>query len=107
MIGYPSKWVLFKVARNTPSGGPSEKTKLIAYGLWEKAGKPEGKADYFWAEAEKIVKAPPPETNYVCYICGMRAYYDGRCGDGPITMCGCGRGNAIPASEYTGRGWYG
>ena len=28
-------------------------------------------------------------SNYVCSHCGAEAYYDGRCGDGPILMCGC------------------
>lgn len=27
---------------------------------------------------------------YVCNKCGKAAYYDGRCGDGPILMCGHG-----------------
>jgi hypothetical protein len=29
--------------------------------------------------------------DYVCSTCGASAYYDGRMGDGPILMCGCGR----------------
>jgi len=28
-------------------------------------------------------------SNYVCSRCGTAAYYDGRCGDGPILVCGC------------------
>lgn len=28
-------------------------------------------------------------TNYVCSRCGSGAYYDGRCGDGPVLMCKC------------------
>jgi hypothetical protein len=28
-------------------------------------------------------------SNYVCSYCGAAAYYDGRCGDGPVLMCGC------------------
>ncbi len=28
-------------------------------------------------------------SNYVCSHCGAEAYYDGRCGDGPVLMCGC------------------
>lgn len=27
--------------------------------------------------------------DYFCSCCGASAYYDGRCGDGPILMCGC------------------
>jgi len=27
--------------------------------------------------------------NYECSSCGEPAYYDGRCGDGPVLMCGC------------------
>lgn len=26
---------------------------------------------------------------YECSECGAAAYYDGRCGDGPILVCGC------------------
>jgi hypothetical protein len=26
---------------------------------------------------------------YVCSVCGESAYYDGRCGDGPILTCEC------------------
>ncbi len=26
---------------------------------------------------------------YVCGECGAPAYYDGRCGDGPVLTCGC------------------
>ena len=28
-------------------------------------------------------------STYVCSLCGAGAYHDGRCGDGPILMCGC------------------
>ena len=28
-------------------------------------------------------------NNYVCSRCGASAYYDGRCGDGPVLTCGC------------------
>lgn len=28
---------------------------------------------------------------YVCSHCGSGAYYDGRCGDGPVLVCGCDR----------------
>lgn len=28
---------------------------------------------------------------YVCSQCGKPAYYDGRCGDGPILMCNCAK----------------
>ncbi len=27
--------------------------------------------------------------DYVCNRCGAAAYYDGRCGDGPVLICGC------------------
>lgn len=26
---------------------------------------------------------------YRCNHCGREAYYDGRCGDGPVAMCDC------------------
>lgn len=43
------------------------KTEEIAYGLWEKAGKPEGMSDYFWylAESKKryiSFKSEEPES---------------------------------------------
>lgn len=28
-------------------------------------------------------------SNYSCSNCGAAAYYDGRCGDGPVLVCGC------------------
>lgn len=28
-------------------------------------------------------------AEYHCSHCGAAAYYDGRCGDGPILTCGC------------------
>lgn len=28
-------------------------------------------------------------SSYSCSNCGAEAYYDGRCGDGPILVCGC------------------
>jgi len=28
-------------------------------------------------------------SQYYCNRCGAAAYYDGRCGDGPILTCGC------------------
>jgi hypothetical protein len=28
-------------------------------------------------------------TQYECSNCGATAYYDGRCGDGPVLMCEC------------------
>lgn len=32
----------------------SEETiRMMAYSAWEKAGRPEGMADYFWLESEK------------------------------------------------------
>ena len=39
-------------------------------------------------------------SDYVCSECGAAAYYDGRCGDGPILMCGCDqRGQAVEDSR--------
>ena len=28
-------------------------------------------------------------ANYRCSHCGAEAYYDGRCGDGPVLVCDC------------------
>lgn len=51
--------------------------------------------------------------SYSCSRCGKEAYYDGRCGDGPILMCNCDKyytdgDNSIPADRnariyYDGR----
>jgi hypothetical protein len=42
-------------------------------------------------------------SNYVCSKCGAAAYYDGRCGDGPVLICECrNRGRWI----NDGRGGY-
>ena len=29
---------------------------------------------------------------WICSECGAKAYYDGRCSDGPILTCGCDEG---------------
>lgn len=31
-------------------------------------------------------------AEWVCSVCGEPAYYDGRCGDGPVLVCGCDKG---------------
>lgn len=41
-------------------------------------------------------------SNYMCSRCGAGAFYDGRCGDGPVLMCGCDQGAWID----DGRGGY-
>lgn len=64
------------------------------------------------------------DAKYVCSYCGAAAYYDGRCGDGPVLVCGCDRvrrlkdrighadipttgARAIPAEEFgSGAGGY-
>ena len=43
-------------------------------------------------------------SNYSCSICGKEAYYDGRCGDGPILMCGCDKRGQRWVND--GRGGY-
>jgi len=40
--------------------------------------------------------------NWVCSHCNASAYYDGRCGDPPILMCGCDKSVWID----DGRGGY-
>jgi len=42
---------------------------------------------------------------YVCSSCGEEAYYDGRCGDGPILMCGCDKRSGQTVDEGS-RGSY-
>ncbi len=37
-------------------------------------------------------------SDYECSTCGSSAYYDGRCGDGPILMCNCG-GQAVKSHD--------
>jgi len=32
-----------------------------------------------------------PIEPYVCSECGEPCYFDGRCGDGPVLYCKCGR----------------
>ncbi len=35
-------------------------------------------------------------SEYVCNTCGASAYYDGRCGDGPVLTCNCrNRGRTV------------
>lgn len=41
-------------------------------------------------------------SNYVCSVCGAAAYYDGRCGDGPVLLCKCDEGQWV----NDGRGGY-
>ena len=33
--------------------------------------------------------------NYICSVCRQVCYFDGRCGDGPILMCGCDKGEWV------------
>lgn len=40
--------------------------------------------------------------DYMCSRCGATAYYDGRCGDGPVLLCNCAKGQWID----DGRGGY-
>lgn len=41
---------------------------------------------------------------YSCSNCGAAAFHDGRCGDGPILMCGCDKRGARWVND--GRGGY-
>jgi hypothetical protein len=45
--------------------GPQESPKVLAYQLWEQAGRPEGQAARFWKEAEDQIKGlhRPQETS--------------------------------------------
>ncbi len=43
-------------------------------------------------------------NDYVCSRCGAKAFYDGRCGDGPVLMCGCDRKGSVYVQD--GRGGY-
>ncbi len=43
-------------------------------------------------------------SGYSCSVCGASAYYDGRCGDGPILTCGCDKRGGRWVND--GRGGY-
>jgi hypothetical protein len=43
---------------------------------------------------------------YVCSACGAAAYYDGRCGDGPILMCGCDKRGGRWVNDSHGGGYH-
>jgi len=43
-------------------------------------------------------------SSHVCSNCGAPAYYDGRCGDGPVLTCGCDRRGSRWIND--GRGGY-
>lgn len=42
-------------------------------------------------------------SQYKCNLCGAGAYYDGRCGDGPILMCGCDKQKKWHVDPQTGK----
>lgn len=35
------------------------------------------------------------DNNWICSKCGAAAYYDGRCGDGPVLLCDCDKGEWV------------
>jgi hypothetical protein len=39
--------------------------------------------------SDKDAKPIKRRGKYVCSKCGKSAYYDGRCGDSAILICGC------------------
>lgn len=45
-------------------------------------------------------------SNYVCSNCGAAAYYDGRCGDGPVLTCGCDKRGRRRVNEGSLGDWY-
>lgn len=45
-------------------------------------------------------------SNYVCSNCGAAAYYDGRCGDGPVLTCGCDKRGRRRVNEGSRGDWY-
>jgi hypothetical protein len=50
-------------------------TREKAYQLWEKAGRPEGRSDEFWLEAEKILYSPLTNIPFMPDIPGVGYYY--------------------------------
>lgn len=45
-------------------------------------------------------------SQYSCSVCGAEAYYDGRCGDGPVLTCGCNRRGRRYVDEGSRGGYY-
>ena len=45
-------------------------------------------------------------SNYVCSNCGAAAYYDGRCGDGPVLVCGCDKRGSRKVNEGSRGTWH-
>lgn len=45
-------------------------------------------------------------SNYVCSICGAEAYFDGRCGDGPVLICGCDKRRSRWVDEGSRGGYW-
>ncbi len=45
-------------------------------------------------------------SDYVCSNCGAAAYYDGRCGDGPVLTCGCDKRGRRRVDEGSRGSWY-
>jgi hypothetical protein len=41
---------------NESHPGRQESPEVLAYQLWERAGRPDGQADRFWWEAERQIK---------------------------------------------------
>jgi len=41
-------------------------------------------------------------SEWVCSVCGEAAYYDGRCGDGPVLVCGCDKGEWVDEGNRGG-----
>lgn len=44
-------------------------------------------------------------NDYVCNRCGAKAFYDGRCGDGPILTCGCDKRGSVYVKDRGGGYW--
>jgi hypothetical protein len=42
---------------------------------------------------------------YYCSVCGAKAFYDGRCGDGPVLVCGCDRKRSRWVNDRGGGYW--
>jgi hypothetical protein len=43
-------------------------------------------------------------ATYACNECGALAYFDGRCGDGPVLLCGCDRKGPVAYDSRIGGG---
>lgn len=42
------------------------------------------------------------QSEWSCSHCGAAAYFDGRCGDGPVLLCNCDKGEWVDEGSRGG-----